>query len=105
MATFDESQITDLSEILGTNSDVLGAHLEYYASVISDSDKTRVLELVTEWQTVSTTDMVTTIEPKDRNFGVRVSGGAKINSIVSRIAALLQFETLSGGGQTRLVRA
>ena len=105
MATFSESEITDLAEILGTNSDVLGAHLEYYASVITDSDKERVLELVTEWQAVSTTDMVTTIEPKDRNFGVRVSGGAKINSIVSRIASLLQFTMTAGGGQTRLVRA
>lgn len=105
MATFTEAQITDLAEILSTNSDVLGDHLEYYASVISDTDKTRVLELVTEWQAVSTTDMVTTIEPKDRNFGVRVSGGAKINSIVARIAALLQFEMVAGYGQTRLVRA
>jgi len=105
MSTFTEAQITDLAEILSTNSDVLGDHLEYYASVISDSDKTRVLELVTEWQAVSTTDMVTTIEPKDRNFGVRVSGGAKINSIVARISALLQFEMASGYGQTRLVRA
>lgn len=105
MSTFTESQITDLAEILGTNSDVLGDHLDYYASVISDSDKTRVLELATEWQAISTTDMVTTIEPKDRNFGVRVSGGAKINSITARIASLLQFETAAGRGQTRLVRA
>jgi hypothetical protein len=105
MATFTESQITDLAEILGTNSDALGYHLDAYELVISDSDKTRVLELVTEWQAISTTDMVTTIEPKDRNFGVRVSGGAKINTLAARIASLLQWQTTSTYGQTRLVRA
>ena len=103
MATFTEAQITDLAEILSTNSDVLDYHLDLYESVITESDKTRVLELVTEWQAVSTADMVTTIEPKDRNFGVRVSAGATTSSVARRIAALLQFET-SGSG-SRLVRA
>ena len=103
MATFTEAQITDLAEILSTNSDVLDYHLDLYESVITESDKTRVLELVTEWQAVSTADMVTTIEPKDRNFGVRVSAGATTSSIAGRIARLLQFET-SGSG-SRLVRA
>lgn len=103
MATFTESEITDLAEILSTNSDVLGDHLEFYESVISDSDKTRVLELVTEWQAVGTSGMVTTIEPKDRNFGVRVSAGATTTSIAGRIASLLQFQTYTASG--RLTRA
>ena len=76
--------------------------MTYYASVITDTDKTRVLELVTEWQAVGTSGMVTTIEPKDRNFGVRVSAGASASSIRSRIASLLQFEATTG---SRLVRA
>jgi hypothetical protein len=105
MATFDADEITDLAEILGTNSDELGAHLTFYAAVISDPDKTKVLSLVTEWQAISTTDMVTAIEPKDRNFGVRVSGGAKVNSLASRIASLLQWTATGTTGQTRLIRA
>lgn len=93
MATFSATQITDLAEILETNSSTLGDHLALYAAVISDTDKTRVLALVTEWQSVSTTDMVTTIEPKDRNFGVRVSAGAGTSSVARRIASLLQWTT------------
>ena len=102
MATFTESQITDLAEILSTNSDVLGDHLETYASVISDSDKVRVLELVTEWQAISTADMVVTIEPKERNFGARIGAGATTSSIARRIAAFLQWPLMTG---SRLVRA
>jgi hypothetical protein len=104
MATFSESEITDLAEILGTNSDALGYHLDAYELVISDSDKTRVLELVTEWQAISTTDMVTTIEPKERNFGTRVGGGSLASSLAFRIGSLLQWP-MTAFGQTRLVRA
>jgi hypothetical protein len=102
MATFTEDQITDLAEILGTNSDALGYHLDAYELVISDSDKTRVLELVTEWQAISTGDMVTTIEPKERNFGARVGSGALSASLARRIATLLQWTIVSSN---RLVRA
>lgn len=102
MATFTESEITDLAEILSTNSDVLGYHLDLYESVISDSDKTRVLELVTEWQAVSTSDMVVTIEPKERNFGARIGAGATTTSIAKRIAAFLQWPLVTS---SRLVRA
>ena len=102
MATFTSEQITDLAEILGTNSDVLGDHLEYFESVISDSDKVRVLELVTEWQAVGTSGMVQSIEPNMRNFGVRRGAGASASSLARRIASLLQWEYSSG---SRLVRA
>ena len=102
MATFSPTEITDLAEILGTNSDELGAHLDYYESVISDTDKTRVLELVVEWQAVSTSDMVVSVEPKERNFGVRIGAGAGTASLRSRIASLLQWPLVTG---SRLVRA
>ena len=102
MATFTEAQITDLAEILSTNSSDLSYHLDAYEGVITDSDKTRVLELVTEWQALSTSDLVTTIEPNVRNFGVRMGAGATASNLVKRIGALLQFEPVSSN---RLVRA
>jgi hypothetical protein len=101
MAEFDASQITDLAEILGTNSDVLDAHLDYYASVITDSDKTKVLSLVTSWQAVTSYQ---SIDAKDRNFGVNYSPAAHRNELASRIARLVQFEQGASTG-SRLVRA
>lgn len=103
MATFDEGEITDLAEILGTNSDVLGLHLDFYAGVITDSDKTRVLELVTEWQAIGTDGMTESIEPKEANFGVRSGSGSSAASIKNRIAALLQFQSVATS--SGLVRA
>lgn len=99
MATFTESQITDLAEILGTNSDLLGAHLDYYESVITDSDKTKVLARVTEWQGA---DVGVAIEPKERNFGVRIGANSTQSFIAQKIAALLQWPMASVS--SRLVR-
>lgn len=101
MATFDEDEITDLAEILGTNSDLLDAHLDLYASVITDSDKTKVLARVTEWAAVDN-DTVT-IEPMERNFGVRKGSSSTRSLIAQRIAALLHWP-YTVTGQMSLVR-
>lgn len=101
MATFTESQITDLAEILGTNSDVLDYHLDLYAAIITDSDKTRVLERVVEWQAIDG-DFVSA-EPNATNGGGRYSPSEHRAALAARIAQILQFATYTGG--SRLVRA
>ena len=100
MATFSESQITDLAEIFDTNSETLADHLEFYASVITESDKTAVLARITDFQAVEDND--TSIEPNVRNFGARINSNSKRALIRKRIAALLSW-TLTGSG-SRLVR-
>lgn len=104
MATFTESEITDLAEILGTNSDYLSAHLTYFASVISDSDKTRVLELVTEWQGITGNPSVRFVG-NEANEGFNMSIGEYKANLATRIAQFVQFEIRSSYGNYSLVRA
>jgi hypothetical protein len=104
MATFEEDEISDLAEIIGTNSDVLADRLTYYASVITDSDKTKVLARAAEWAAIDG-DFVTA-HPNQANGGGEYSPHAHRANIAQRIAKLLQCEDLlTTGGQTRLVRA
>ncbi len=101
MSTFTAQQITDLAEILSTNSDVLGLHLDYYASVITDTDKTAVLGSVTEYQAIESNDV--SIEPMEKNFGARIGAGDKRSLIRRRIESLLQWQSVGTG--SRLIRA
>ena len=103
MATFDEGEVTDLAEILGTNSDVLGLHLELYAAIITDSDKTAVLSRVTDYQAVEDNDV--DIFAKERNFGAQRSSDKKRSLIRARIVSLLHAEDFVSASGSRLVRA
>mgnify|MGYP001378669319 CR=1 FL=1 len=101
MATFTESQISDLAEILCTNSDVLEDHLSYYAEQITESDKTKVLARVTEWQGLD--GDFTRIHPRERNFGAEINPADRKGFLVRSIASLLHWQVSSG--VQRLARA
>lgn len=99
MAQFTDAQITSLAEILGTSSNVLNAHLGYVGSLITETDKTSILNRVTEYQAVEDNDV--SISPMERNFGARIDNSKKRSLIKNRIASLLLWETNEG----RLVRS
>src|SRR5688572_31965903 len=101
MATFDAAQITDLAEILGTNSDVLDDHLDYYASLITESDKTKVLARVVEWQAID--GNFAWFSPTESNEGFNLSPGQQRTKLASWIAQLLQWPYVSSG-QSSLIR-
>lgn len=101
MATFTEAQITDLAEILSTNSSDLSYHLDAYEGVITDSDKTRVLAKVTEWQAIDTD--FAKFEPKESNEGFQYDPGVKRAALVQRIATLVQWPVTTTSN--RLTRA
>lgn len=90
MATFTEAQITDLAEILATDSDTLDAHLDFYAAEITDADKTRILERVTEWQAIE--NHFVSAEPNAANGGGRYSPESHRAALAVRIARLIRFE-------------
>ena len=105
MATFSEAQVTDLAEILETNSINLAERLNLYASSITESDKTKVLAKVATWQ-ASAGDNFTSIRPKEANFGAEINPDKQKNQIKRQIAALILCDDLvsSGGMGGRLVR-
>lgn len=104
MATFTESQITDLCRIIGTNSDLLSTHLDYYETLITDSDKTAVLADVTAYELIEDDNVF--VEPNVKNFGAKISPDGKRALIRNRIVNILQCsELVSGMGGGRLIRA
>ena len=100
MATFTAAQITDLADILGTNSDVLSLHLDFYAGIITDSDKTKVLARVTSYQALD--DLHANFSPKESNEGLKLSASGQRNYYARKIANLLQFPFDSGGNVMRV---
>ncbi len=104
MATFTEAQISDLAGVLGTNSDVLGDHLEYYETVISEADKTNVLAALASIAAIPAGNSVTSVEPKERNFGARIGAGALEGKYRQKIAGWLQWPLTVSTGLGRLVR-
>ena len=99
MATFSESQITDIAEILETNSDVLGYQLDLNAPIITESDKTKVLAKITEWATAGAN--FTAIEPKEANFGAKISPNSQKDQIRRQIAALTYTTELLNTGSSQ----
>lgn len=102
MATFTEAQVSDLAELLNSNSDEVGDHLEYYADIITESDKTKVLDHIASWQAASTN--FTSIHPNVRNFGARINPGDLKGFYARTIANLLHFSYAGAGDQTTLAR-
>lgn len=99
MTTFSESQITDLAAILGTNSISMSTHIGLYANVITDSDKTKVLAYITDWQAAEN-DFVS-FTPTESNEGFNLDTTRKRNAFASKIASLLQWEDYGSGGLVR----
>lgn len=106
MATFTAQQVTDIAEVLCSNSLLVAERLTYIKDQITDTDKTKALALITEWQTASTD--YTRVHPKEKNFGAEINPNDKKSSLVQRIANLLYCTDLlnaSGTGQGKLIRA
>ena len=101
MATFTEAQVTSLARMFSTSSDVMGLHLDFYAGIITDADKTAIVADITAYEALE--NVAESIEPMERNFGVRVNSDGQRSLIRNRVAGLIGWETASGG--SRLVRA
>jgi hypothetical protein len=104
MATFTEAQVSELAGVLGTNSDTLGYHLDAYEQVISESDKTNVLATLVLIAAIPAGNSVTSVEPKERNFGARIGAGALERKYAAKIAGWLQWPLTATAGVGRLSR-
>lgn len=104
MATFTEAEISDLCEILECPSNYLAARLDFYASQITDSDKTKVLAKVDEWTTAG--GNFTAIMPTEANFGAKINPNDAKAQIRRQIAQMIYCGDMvsSGGSQIRLER-
>lgn len=105
MATFDETQIADFVEVFEMDSDKISQYLAYVATLITDADKAKALEILAKWQAVQ--DKFVSIEPNLKNFGSRIEYGKNRASLARRLAASLhitEYVGMGGNGQTRLVR-
>jgi hypothetical protein len=101
MATFDDQEVTDLAAIFTVTSDYMGQFLSIRDGIITETDKDRILADVTEHQAIENDNL--SIEPRDRNFGARMSGDSKRSLIRQRIAGLIGWST-STGSSASLVR-
>ena len=104
MATFTDSEITDIAEIVGLTTDYLSNHLVYFASLIPDEAKTRALSRVADYQSVE--DDVTEVHSNNANYGASISSSQKKAGIRDRICTLLYLTGIagsSGGGSMSVV--
>lgn len=104
MATFTEAQVADIAVILGTNSDVMDDHLDYYESLITESDKTIIVAQIARYNNGTVTGRVW-FEGTESNEGFNMSAivAAANRDPRAVIAGLIQWPW-SGGGQGSLVR-
>lgn len=102
MATFTETQISDIAEIVGSNSDYLADHLSYYELQITEADKTKVLARVAEWQAID--GNFARFTATESNEGFNLSPDENRRFLVRSITTLLYLPMSMGGG-SRLVRA
>lgn len=104
MAAFTDSQISDLCTILEVGSDVLGDRLTYYADLITDADKTKVVALIADWETAGA--KFTSIVAKESNLGAQFDPNAQKQQLKRQIAALIYAQDLlMSGAVSRLGRA
>lgn len=97
MATFSESEKTSLIGILDIDALELDARLDYYASNITDSMKTRALALITEWNTGDTARDAVKIHPNLRNFGSEINPSETRRMIQKELARLVFCSDIVGG--------
>ena len=92
---FTETELATLTEILGITYSALDTHLEYVVltTEIEDAIQADILYWNTNLRNVNTVD----IEPKESNFGARISGGGVRGDIMRRIANWLELDLSFGG--------
>jgi hypothetical protein len=96
--TLTEAEKLDIAKILGlTYIDVNDKVTDLGESYVTAAVEADIRELITEWETAR--DEYQSIEPKDRNFGVRYDPSAKKNTIRTELANLLYFTNLQPSGQ------
>jgi type II secretory pathway component GspD/PulD (secretin) len=101
--TLTEAEKLDIAKILTTPGKII-TYIDVNDQVtnlgeayITAAVETDIRALITEWGTISRTPF--SVEPKDRNFGVRVNSEAGRDGIRQEMASLLYFTNLSFGGQ------
>jgi hypothetical protein len=99
MATFDETQVTNLARIFGTTSDLMSTWLDVRTSIITDADKTAILADITSYQAIQDDNLQ--LEPKERNFGTRLNASDKRSLIRNRIAGLIGWQMTASAGLVR----
>lgn len=102
MATFNSLQTTDLASIFGVSSDLMGDRLDYAESLISEDDKTMVLDNVSAYQAIENDNMVVSAGPA--GFQGRIDPDQKRSLIKKRIAGLIHCTDLFSSSGSRLVR-
>lgn len=102
MATFTEAQTTSLAAIFTASSDVMDDHLVYYASVITESDKTAILAQVTRYENGTVKGRVW-FDSTESNEGFNMSAVnvASNKDPKTIIAGLIGWEVVSGSSLVR----
>ena len=104
MATFSESEITDIALILKSSSLLVKERLDYVATVVSDSDKTAVLTKIARYQAIE--QKFSRRKSVEKNFGLEKDANDEKYWIRNQIASLLHCQDLinSGIGQSKVIR-
>lgn len=100
MATFTESEITDLAATQGVASYVIVDHVTLAGNYITDSDKTQLLDWVADWQAVE--KQYAAFTPTESNEGLNLNLAQQKAAIAAKIAGLLDFQNQTNNG--RLIR-
>lgn len=78
----------------------MSLRLSYFASLITDADKTEVLSLLDTFALANA--KFTDIEPNERNFGARIKARREADEIREQIAGLLSCsELLESSGSSQ----
>jgi hypothetical protein len=97
---FTAAQLLTIGEILSLTPLEIENHFEVFP--YNSDTETYVETELTAWSTARS--VFQSIEPKDRNFGVRYNAGEEKGEIRKRVALALGFD-VSSGSSLRLVRA
>lgn len=104
--TLTEAEKLDIAKVLTTPGKII-TYIDVNDKVanlgeayITAAVETDIRELLTEWTAGGTNRTTQSIEPKERNFGVRESADAVKNLIRTEMATLLYFTDLQFGSQS-----
>lgn len=103
MALSEANQLK-VCQILNVTPSVLEYQLSLLADDFTSAVQTAVEAQITLWDAGASTNY-TDIEPKEANFGAKISAGSARQAIAQRIAVLLDRpDWASGAGSSRLTR-
>lgn len=100
MATFSNSQITDIATIFGVSSDVVNNRLIYFQNTITDEDKTKVIALIAEFAEVD--GNYASFTPTESNEGFNLRADSQKDTIRRRLGGLLHCEDFASQGGSML---